>query len=291
MSNSPKPRAIISLLQLTSRADFTENTQIIRALLQQLVAEQHGQDQREEHPAHLVMIPEAFARFGAGEAAQGKYAEPLGAGPVQELIQACCREFGVWILAGTMAIKADERYAAASLLFDADGELVSRYDKIHLFDAAVNDNTKTYQESKFTKPGQQLVVLDTPFGKLGLAVCYDLRFPEMFRALVDMGAELISLPSAFTKVTGAAHWQPLLQARAIENQVYLLAPNQTGTHDDGRETWGHSVVVNPWGEIIAELGTEPGSVTVELDLQLLAKVRQQMPVQQHKKFKVQFIHD
>ena len=288
MSNSAKPKALISLLQFTSRADFAANKKIIRELLQSLVADQ---PEGKAPPAHLVIIPEAFARFGAGEAAQGKYAEPLGSGPVQEFMQACCREFGVWILAGTMAIKGDDRYAAASLLFDANGELVSRYDKIHLFDAAVNDNTKTYQESKFTKPGEQLVVLDTPFGKLGLAVCYDLRFPEMFRALRNMGAELISLPSAFTKVTGAAHWQPLLQARAIENQVYLLAPNQTGTHDDGRETWGHSMVVNPWGEIVGELGAEPGVLTVELDLETLAKVRQQMPVQQHNQFKVQFIHD
>ena len=276
----------ISVLQFTSRANFADNQRTITSLLQRLV----GAEQQPRQP-HLVILPEAFARFGAGEAAQGEHAEVLGKGPVQAFIQDCCRTYGLWILAGTMAIRAGERYAAASLLYNHVGELQGRYDKIHLFDANVNDGTKIYQESKFTQPGKQIQVINTPFGKLGLAVCYDLRFPELFRALRQQGAEIISLPSAFTKVTGAAHWQPLLQARAIENQVYMVAPNQVGRHDDGRETWGHSMIVNPWGEVLQCITEGEGFISVTPNVAELAKVRQQMPVQQHNQFKVQFIHD
>lgn len=276
----------ISVLQFTSRANFADNQRTIISLLQRLV----GGEQAAGEP-HLVILPEAFARFGAGEAAQGEHAEALGEGPVQGFIQDCCRTYGIWILAGTMAIRAGERYAAASLLYNQAGVLQERYDKIHLFDANVNDGTKTYQESKFTQPGNQIKVIDTPFGKLGLAVCYDLRFPELFRALRKQGADIISLPSAFTKVTGAAHWQPLLQARAIENQVYMVAPNQVGRHDDGRETWGHSMIVNPWGEVLQCITEGEGFISFSPNLAELAKVRQQMPVQQHNQFKVQFIHD
>lgn len=274
----------ITLLQWTSRADWETNKAYLLAQFEKIKA-------TSLNAPHLVILPEVFARFGAGEAAQGKYAEELGHGPVQDFIADCCRRFDFWILAGTMAIRGGERYLAASLLFDGNGELAARYDKIHLFDANVNDNTKSYRESTYTKPGNQLVVVDTPFGKLGLAVCYDLRFPEMFRALRNMGAELISLPSAFTKVTGQAHWQPLLQARAIENQVYLLAPNQTGIHDDGRETWGHSMVVDPWGRIVVSLAEASGFISFTPDFRELAELRGRMPVQQHNKFEVTFLND
>ncbi|RUO37587.1 amidohydrolase [Aliidiomarina shirensis] len=278
----------ITLLQWTSRADWEANKAYLLAAFEKIQA---SNARTNVGGPHLVILPEAFARFGAGEAAQGKYAEELGQGPIQDFIADCCRRFNFWILAGTMAIRGGERYAAASLLFDAHGELAARYDKIHLFDASVNDNTKSYRESAFTKPGNKLVVVDTPFGKMGLAVCYDLRFPEMFRALRAQGAELITLPSAFTKVTGEAHWQPLLQARAIENQVYLLAPNQTGTHDDGRETWGHSMIVDPWGRISATLASEPGFITFTPDFNELEELRGRMPVQQHNQFEVTFLND
>lgn len=275
--------ASISLLQWTSRREWALNRDYIAAQLEQLAA---------TTPApHLVILPEMFARFGAGESAQGRCAESFGQGEVQDFISDCAKKFQLWILAGTLAIDEGERYAAASILYDDQGRVHARYDKIHLFDADVADQTKSYRESKYTVPGKRLVVTDTPFGKLGLAVCYDLRFPEMFRALRAQGAELIALPSAFTKVTGAAHWRALIQARAIENQVYLLAPNQTGTHDDGRETYGHSLVADPWGRVIAELGDAPGFLTVTPDFSELHALRERMPVQQHNKFEVRFIED
>lgn len=277
--------AAISLLQWTSRASWEDNKAVLRELLHE------AKTQREAQEPHLIILPEMFARFGAGEKAQGKFAETIGKGEVQNWLSAACREFDVWILAGTLPIAAGERYAAASLLFDASGTQRARYDKIHLFDAHVQDGTKSYRESKFTRPGHKLVVVPTPFGKLGLTVCYDLRFPEIFRALRTLGAELIALPSAFTKVTGEAHWQPLLQARAIENQVFMLAPNQCGVHDDQRETWGHSMVVDPWGRVIAEQIQTQGIVTVRPDRNELKAVRERMPVQQHNQFEVSFIHD
>lgn len=279
---------LITLLQWTSRSDWEANKAYLLAAFAKIKASTGANS---VDAPHLVILPEAFARFGAGEAAQGKFAEELGHGPVQDFIADCCRRFNFWILAGTIAVRGGDRYAAASLLFNADGEIATRYDKIHLFDASVNDNTKSYRESAFTKPGNQLVVTETPFGKIGLAVCYDLRFPEMFRALRKMGAQLITLPSAFTKVTGEAHWQPLLQARAIENQVYLLAPNQTGTHDDGRETWGHSMIIDPWGKIVAELASDPGFISFTPDFKELEELRGRMPVQQHNQFEVTFLND
>ncbi|RUO23478.1 amidohydrolase [Aliidiomarina iranensis] len=285
MSDSSTP--LITLLQWTSRADWGAN----KAYLEQAFAEIAKSANARGNNPHLVILPEAFPRFGAGEAVQGKYAETIGHGPVQDFLMECCQRYDIWILAGTMPIRGGERYCAASLLFDAQGQLAARYDKIHLFDANVQDNTKTYRESAFTQPGNKLVVVDTPFGKLGLAVCYDLRFPEMFRALRTKGAQLISLPSAFTKVTGEAHWLPLLQARAIENQVYMLAPNQTGTHDDGRETWGHSMVVDPWGRVVTALGSEPGFISFTPNFNELEELRERMPVQQHNQFEVRFLND
>ncbi|TRW50451.1 carbon-nitrogen hydrolase family protein [Aliidiomarina halalkaliphila] len=277
--------AAISLLQWTSRAEWAENKRILHELLASTTRS------RDPEEPHLVVLPEMFARFGAGEKAQGQFAEPAGSGEVQDWLAAAAEKFNVWILAGTLPLQAGERYAAASILFDADGQHVARYDKIHLFDADVEDGTKSYRESKFTRPGQSLQVVDTPFGKLGLAVCYDLRFPEQFRALRSMGAELIALPSAFTEVTGRAHWLPLLQARAIENQVYMLAPNQCGQHDDGRHTWGHSMVVDPWGRVLGVIENTVGTLTVRIDHNELQAVRKRMPVQQHNQFEVRFIHD
>jgi len=269
----------ISLLQWTSKADWESNKQEIERLMEKLP------DTRPQ----LVIFPEMFARFGAGEQRQGKFAETAGDGDIQSFIAALAARHKVWILAGTLPIDEGERYAAASLLYDEQGEQVARYDKIHLFDALVDDGTKRYQESKFTQPGKQIVVIDTPWGKLGLSVCYDLRFPELFRALRNAGAELIALPSAFTKVTGEAHWRTLLAARAIEQQVFMLAPNQTGTHADGRETWGHSMVIDPWGREVGALGAEPGVLTVYIDHEAITQVRDKMPIAAHNQFEVKFI--
>lgn len=272
----------ISVLQMTSAALWPHNATVLAELFAQLPSQR----------PQLVVIPEAFSHFGAGEAQQGRYAEALGHGEVQSCIASLARKHKVWVLAGTIPLcteHANGRYAAASLLFNEHGEQVARYDKIHLFDASVADNTQRYMESTFTRPGKDIVVVNTPFGRLGMAVCYDLRFPELFRAMRAQGAELISLPSAFTKVTGAAHWEPLLRARAIENQVFMLAPNQWGKHSDGRETWGQSMIVDPWGDIIAQQESGVGIISAVLDLNKLQAIRAKMPVMQHNRFEVKFL--
>jgi len=273
--------ATVSVVQMSSAATWAENKASVDALFEKLP------------PARpqLVLLPEAFSCFGAGEANIQKHAEPIGTGPVQSYLASLAKKHNVWLLAGTLPIQSGTRYAAASLLFNSAGEQCARYDKIHLFDAAVADNTKQYQESKYTQAGTETCVVDTPFGRLGLAICYDVRFPELFRQLRAEGAELISLPSAFTKVTGAAHWDILIRARAIENQVFMLAPNQCGVHADGRETWGHSMLVDPWGKVLAQQSTGVGIASATLDMKALAAVRENMPVVAHNRFEVRFLNE
>lgn len=273
--------ATVSVLQMNSGATWAENKAKVEALFAQLPAAR----------PQLVLLPEAFSCFGAGEANIRQHAEPLGQGPVQEYLSALAKQHNVWVLAGTLPILSGTRYAAASLLFNAQGAQCARYDKLHLFDAAVADNTRQYRESRYTQPGSQVRVVDTPFGRLGMAICYDVRFPELFRQLRAEGAELISLPSAFTKVTGKAHWDILIRARAIENQVYMLAPNQWGEHADGRETWGHSMIVDPWGVVVAQQSSGEGIASATLDMKALEAVRANMPVLAHNRFEVRFIHE
>lgn len=272
--------AQISVIQWTSGNLPEENLNQLRRLISLLPAQR----------PQLVVLPEAFASFGAGETSQLDCAEDQGSGPIQEAIAELAQQHDLWIVAGTIPVKTGDRFGAASILFDNTGRQVARYDKIHLFDATVEDGTGNYQESAQTKPGENLVVVDTPFGRVGMAVCYDLRFPELFRALRQQGAEIIVLPSAFTKVTGKGHWQPLLQARAIENQCYVVAPNQGGHHPDGRETWGHSMIIDPWGTVCSEISSDIGVSSVHIELAAMNDIRKRMPVETHNKFKVIFNH-
>ncbi|GAA5194505.1 carbon-nitrogen hydrolase family protein [Ferrimonas gelatinilytica] len=228
----------------------------------------------------LVILPEACLHMAAGP--WNRFAEP-DEGPNQQALAQMAREFDLYLLAGTLPITAgDGRAYASSCLYGPDGTRLGRYDKIHMFDAKVGDG-KSYHESAHTCPGDGVRVVDTPFGRLGWAVCYDLRFPELFTALVELGAEIIALPSAFTYNTGQAHWEVLVRARAIESQCYLLAANQCGVHRDGRRTWGHSLVVDPWGRVIADGGEEPGRISVKLDPELITQARDAIPVQQHRR--------
>ncbi len=228
----------------------------------------------------LVILPEACLHMAAGPWRQ--FAEP-DRGPLQQALAGLAREFALYLLAGTLPIAAEDgRAYAAACLYGPDGERLGRYDKIHLFDARVGDG-KRYHESAHTHPGEALCVVDTPFGRLGWAVCYDLRFPALFTELVALGAEIIALPSAFTYNTGQAHWEVLVRARAIETQCYLLAVNQCGTHADGRRTWGHSLVVDPWGRVVADGGEEPGRISVKLEPELITRARDAIPVQQHRR--------
>ncbi|TKB47924.1 carbon-nitrogen hydrolase family protein [Thalassotalea mangrovi] len=244
---------------------------------------------------HLVVLPECCLFFGGAEKAQLQLAEPLGEfslGSMQYRLAQLARKHRCNLLAGSVPTIANngERFHASSLLFSDQGILLGDYQKLHLFDVQVNDNTKSYLESRYTEPGNKITVIDIGGVKVGLAICYDVRFPELFRALRQQGAQVICLPSAFTQVTGEAHWQPLLQARAIENQVYMVAAAQQGEHVNGRRTHGHAMVVDPWGEcqVIKPDADGHGLVTHRYDQQLLSQVRESIPVAQHNRFSLTF---
>jgi nitrilase len=212
-------------------------------------------------------------------------AEPAGRGPIQDALAALAARLGLWIVAGTvpLATPGGGRVAAASLVYDSAGCVVARYDKIHLFDVDIPARDEIYRESSTVAPGSSPQVIDTPAGRLGLAVCYDVRFPELFRELARRGAQWFVLPSAFTVPTGRAHWETLLRARAIENLAFMVAAAQSGTHASGRETWGDSLVVDYWGAVLARLPAGEGVVTAALELDAQALARSQFPALQHRR--------
>ena len=197
----------------------------------------------------------------------------------QSLIAFCAlaEELGIWLLIGSLAIKVSEdKTANRSYLIRRDGRVAARYDKIHLFDVDLPDR-ESYRESRTVTAGEQAVLAELPWGRIGLSVCYDLRFPRLYRALAKGGAEILSIPSAFTETTGKAHWHVLLRARAIENGCFVIAPAQGGKHSNGRSTYGHSTIIGPWGEVLAEAGTDPGIVMADIDLDEVAAVRTRIP--------------
>ncbi|PID50173.1 MAG: acyltransferase [Proteobacteria bacterium] len=242
-----------------------------------------------EAGAGMVVLPETFGMMGKQDTDRVAVAEPYGQGPIQAFLERKARKYGLWVVAGTIPICSDEpeRPYAASLLYNAWGEVVARYDKIHLFDVTVNntDNDReVYNESLSNKPGQQAVVVDTPFGRVGMSVCYDLRFPELYRELSRQGAEILVIPAAFTDVTGQAHWEPLLRARAIENLCYVVAAAQGGYHVNGRSTYGHSMIVDYWGRVRGQLAKGAGMVLLEPDLTTLQATRKTFPVLSNRRF-------
>ncbi|WP_339904152.1 carbon-nitrogen hydrolase family protein [Pseudomonas guineae] len=268
----------LAVIQMVSQADVAANLLQARQLLEQAAAQD----------ARLVVLPENFAAMGRQDLAALGRAEAQGDGPILPWLRQTARDLGLWIVAGTLPLPPDgqpeAKAHACSLLIDDCGQQVARYDKLHLFDVDVSDNHGRYRESDDYAFGNQVVVADTPFGRLGLTVCYDLRFPELYSALRGAGAELISVPAAFTAVTGEAHWQVLTRARAIETQCYVLAAGQGGTHPGGRETFGHSAIVDPWGQVLGELPQGPGVVLAERNATEQAAIRQRMPVVRHKRF-------
>jgi predicted amidohydrolase len=241
--------------------------------------------QAAEAGAQLIVLPENFAIIGIEEEDKVNVKEQEGSGQIQDFLKNQAARHGVWIVAGTIPLAAsdEKRIRAACLVYNDQGEQVARYDKVHLFDVHVPNTDETYNESETIEPGNEAVVVDTPFGKLGLAVCYDLRFPELFRRMVDEGVEIIALPSAFTAITGAAHWESLLRARAIENLSYLIASAQGGYHVNGRETYGDSMVVDPWGNILDRLSRGSGFVMAEIDRDKVVNTRKNFPVLEHRK--------
>jgi nitrilase len=233
--------------------------------------------------ARLVALPEYFCILGRHETDKVKVREPYGDGPIQEFVAGCARDNRVWVVGGTVPIECGDpaRVRSACLVYDDAGKRVARYDKRHLF--AFAHGAEKYDESRTIEPGTASVALDSPFGRLGLSVCYDLRFPELYRAAGAVDAWFV--PSAFTAVTGAAHWETLLRARAIENQCYVVAPAQGGLHPNGRRTHGHTMIVDPWGEVLGARPEGEGVVTAELDPARLAEVRKSLPALDNRKIR------
>jgi nitrilase len=236
--------------------------------------------------AKLVALPENFAIMGMNEYDKVKVGEVDGKGPIQDFLSNIAKKHGVWVIGGTIPILGTDtsKVRAACLIIDDQGKRVARYDKVHLFDVSVPDSNEEYRESDSVEAGTQTCVVETPFGKLGIAVCYDLRFPEFFRPLQRHDIDIIVIPSAFTAKTGAAHWEILLRARAIENLSYVIAPNQGGFHKNGRQTYGHSMIVDPWGVVLDCYKTGSGFVTADIDKGRLEKTRASFPVLEHRRF-------
>jgi len=218
----------------------------------------------------VMLEPKREPKFAKAEDEARPHALPF--------LAALARETGAWLLIGSMAVKldGDDRLANRSYLFAPDGSIAARYDKIHMFDVNLAGG-ESYRESSQFRPGEETVVVETPFARVGLTVCYDLRFPALYRTLAQAGAEILTVPSAFAVPTGRAHWHTLLRARAIETGCFVLAPAQTGTHAEGRKTYGHSLIIDPWGEVLADGGEDVGIVTAEFDLGRIAEARQMVP--------------
>ncbi|MBW7861853.1 MAG: carbon-nitrogen hydrolase family protein [Rhodocyclaceae bacterium] len=230
--------------------------------------------------ARLVALPEYFPLISPDEAAKVAIREREGDGPLQEFLRTTAQRHRIWLVGGTIPLVAEDagKVRNSTLVVDDEGRIAARYDKMHLF--RFRKGAEQYDESVTIEAGSKVVTCDTPFGRMGLAICYDLRFPEIFRAMGEV--DFIVLPAAFAHTTGKAHWEILLRARAIENQCYVLAPAQGGRHPSGRVTWGHTMIVDPWGEVLACLEEGPGVVLAELDPERIAAVRESLPALRHR---------
>jgi nitrilase len=266
----------VAALQMTSGPDVGANLAQARTLLEEAAA----------LGAQMAALPENFSFMGLQDADKRAVAEKDGSGPVQDFLGATARRLGLWIIGGTVPLLSgtDGRVAAASLVYDAEGRRAGRYDKIHLFDVDLPEKAERYRESANVAPGARAVLVDTPLGRLGLSVCYDVRFPELYRHLSAQGAQLLAIPSAFTAPTGRAHWETLLRARAIENLCYVIAPAQSGFHPSGRETYGDSMIVDYWGRILARVPRGRGCAVASVDPARQAQVRRSFPALVHRKF-------
>jgi len=244
-----------------------------------------------EAGAELIVLPENFAMMGMKSADVLKVMEQPGSGLMQDFLAAQAKKYGIWLVGGTVPLSSsdEKRVRQSCLLFNDQGEQVARYDKLHLFDVQIEESGDRYHESEVIEPGSEAVVVDTPFGKLGLAICYDLRFPELFRQLVDQGMEIVAVPSAFTSITGKAHWESLVRARAIENLSYVVAAAQGGYHINGQATHGHSVIVDPWGSKLAELSQGVGYISARLDRDRLNSTRKNFPVIEHRRLRCEMV--
>jgi nitrilase len=264
-------KTTVAAVQMVSSPNVDENLETARRLLAEAAAK----------GAKLVTLPEYWPIMGMSDTDKVGHAEQPGQGPIQDFMAAQAREHGFWLIGGTLPLASDDagRVLNTTLVFDPEGKPVSRYDKIHLF--GFTKGTETYDEARTIVPGEAVGSFEAPFGKVGLSVCYDLRFPELYRAMGEVA--LIVVPAAFTHTTGMAHWEVLLRARAIENQCYVLASAQGGTHRNGRRTFGHSMLISPWGEVSSQLAEGEGVVCGDIDTAFLADVRQSLPALKHRK--------
>ena len=267
--------SVVAAVQMASGPNVKANLEEAEKLIKTAVQQE----------AKLVVLPENFAIMGMTEVDKVAIAETAGEGPIQQFLSQQASKHGVWIVGGTIPVESSVtgKVYSTSLLYNDSGDMVARYDKIHLFDVMLEDSNESYNESETIESGNDVVVVDTPFGKLGMAICYDLRFPELFRAMADVGMEICVLPSAFTNLTGRAHWESLLRARAIENLCYIIAPDQGGYHKNGRETYGDSMIVDPWGVVLNRLPHGTGVVVSDVDLEKLRKTRQNFPALKHRR--------
>lgn len=266
----------VAVIQMVSGADCVANLKEASELIHEAASQ----------GANLVLLPENFALFHASLYVEKGREERSTAGPIRSFLAQQAALHQVCLVGGSIPVLADSglRVRSASFVFDETGAELGRYDKVHLFDVDVADAQASYRESDRIEPGTELQVVKTPVGQVGLSICYDLRFPLLYQSLVDKGAQLITVPSAFTETTGKAHWQVLLRARAIETQSYILAANQGGQHTSKRATYGHSMIIDPWGTILAErLESGSGVVVAEIDLSAQERIRKNMPVMQHRR--------
>ncbi|MDL2283653.1 carbon-nitrogen hydrolase family protein [Oxalobacter sp. OttesenSCG-928-P03] len=261
----------VAAIQMISTPDVEENIVSARRLIGEAA----------EQGAKLVLLPEYWPSIGRNDKEKLGQAEEPGSGPIQDFMSGIAREHGIWLIGGTLSLVApvENKVLNTTLVYDPQGKAVSRYDKIHLFSFA--SGKEAYDESAYICGGDDVVSFEAPFGRVGLTVCYDLRFPELFRAFGECA--LIVVPAAFTYTTGKVHWEILLRARAIENQCYILAAAQGGRHQTGRRTWGQTVLIDPWGEIKAELMEGEGVVLGEIEQEVLDTIREKLPALKHKR--------
>jgi deaminated glutathione amidase len=265
----------VAAIQMVTSADFELNLASAEQLI--LQAKQGGAD--------LVVLPEYFAIMAKHEKDKFKVVESHQNGRLQNFLAQQSRSHQIWLVGGSHPINSDDpkRPMSRCYVYNPQGNVVCFYDKIHLFDVHVDDATQQYQESKYSQAGNQAVAFDTPWGKVGIAICYDLRFPELFRQLNQMQAKLFVIPAAFTFATGEQHWDILLKARAVENLSYVVASAQGGLHQNGRETYGHSCVISPWGKTLVELNQGEGVAIAKIDFSEQEKIRKNFPALQHRK--------
>ncbi|ADT88200.1 carbon-nitrogen hydrolase family protein [Vibrio furnissii] len=267
----------VGIIQMTSGPQVADNLAFIAKHANRLVTQ----------GARWIVTPENAVVFG-NRNDYHQHAEPMGNGPIQRELAQIARENGVWLLVGSMPIARAHGVTTTSILFNPQGEPAAHYDKLHMFDVDVADSHQRYRESETFTPGDALTVVATPMGALGMSICYDVRFPHLYSQLRRLGAQILVVPAAFTAVTGRAHWEVLLRARAIETQCWVVAVGQGGHHVCGRETWGHSMVISPWGDIVASLEQPAATLIADIDLHQVEQVRLTMPIMAHTRFDNQF---